>query len=654
MTVPDRYTYEYGANGQTAEVTDNNLNRVARTEYDLADRPRQSELRDGSGNVLYRTNLKYDKLNNLKQFAERVGSEGHTSDYAYDRDNRTTEIAYDGTAHKVGYTYDALGRMATRTAESGVTAGKLTSSYSYVGGGYGTNSTTPLVAKITQGTPAGAAMDFEYEYDTRGNIILEKRGSLTTTYAYDALGQLIRVNDPHDTTSGSSGTTWVYSYDRGGNILSKARYAYTTADTLGTALQTISYTYGDSNWKDKLTAYDGVTITYDAIGNPLSDGTWTYTWGAGRQLRQMSRTGMTVQFKYDHNGLRTQKMVTENGVTTTTNYVLHGKLITHMTRGTDSLHFFYDAQSRPAKVSFNGVMYTYVHNLQGDVTGIHDNEGNLVVEYKYDAWGKPTATVSTLISEDIGELNPFRYRGYVYDKETGLYYLRSRYYSPKLSRFVNADRLIIKSKEWNRNQYIYGSNTPTNRTDVNGNEAKTILSSFLEAVVNTVKKFAQTIASFVKKSIAYVRIQKSLSSSQTFSYTIKSTDRTWMFGAYRDFSTTTLTVIPASNLEDYIFEKWMNENYVNTTPIEEGFSYAIDVLLEFLPDPVPGLGIMLGVPSSFINLVNAGDDTKLAQCIHKAKDNNSGIVIINESYVSPTTLFEKNTYYEFYDYLNGI
>ena len=178
-----------------------------------------------------------------------------------------------------------------------------------------------------------------------------------------------------------------------------------TTGTLGTALQTIPYTYGDSNWKDKLTAYNGQTITYDAIGNPLSDGTWSYTWGAGRQLRQMSRTGMTVQFKYDHNGLRTQKMVTENGVTTTTNYVLHGKLITHMTRGTDSLHFFYDAQSRPAKVSFNGVMYTYVHNLQGDVTGIHDNEGNLVVEYKYDAWGKPTATVSTLIT-DLASINP--------------------------------------------------------------------------------------------------------------------------------------------------------------------------------------------------------------------------------------------------------
>ena len=89
--------------------------------------------------------------------------------------------------------------------------------------------------KITQN-----GISFEYTYDTRGNIISEKRGNLTTTYVYDALGQLIRVNDPHENA------TWVYNYDRGGNILSKVRYAYTTG-ALGTAVETIPYTYSDSN-----------------------------------------------------------------------------------------------------------------------------------------------------------------------------------------------------------------------------------------------------------------------------------------------------------------------------------------------------------------------------------------------------------------------
>ena len=288
-------------------------------------------------------------------FGESVGSETHKTGYTYDNDDRVTEIRYDGDDQKVSYAYDSLGRIASKTSECGADAVRLTSTYEYAEGGCGENSTTPLVKKITQN-----GISFEYTYDTRGNIISEKRNDLTTTYAYDALGQLIRVNDPHENA------TWVYNYDQGGNILSKVKYAYTTEE-LGAALETIPYAYGDANWKDKLTAYNGQTITYDAIGNPLNDGTWTYEWSAGRQLKQMSKEGMTIQFKYDHNGLRTSKIV--NGVET--KYTLHGQKLVHMTVGDDNLHFFYDRQGRPAKVGFNGMIYTYVHNLQGDIVGIH-------------------------------------------------------------------------------------------------------------------------------------------------------------------------------------------------------------------------------------------------------------------------------------------
>ena len=153
----------------------------------------------------------------------------------------------------------------------------------------------------------------------------------------------------------------------------------------------------------------------------------------------------TVEFFYDHNGLRTKKVVTENGVTAATEYTLHGKLITHLKQGSSEMHFFYDAQSRPAMVEFGGIVYTYVHNLQGDIVGIVDSAGALVVEYKYDAWGKPISrSYLTTAYETLGRLNPFLYRGYVYDEETELYYLRSRYYNPTWERFVNADSLIGK------------------------------------------------------------------------------------------------------------------------------------------------------------------------------------------------------------------
>ena len=146
-------------------------------------------------------------------------------------------------------------------------------------------------------------------------------------------------------------------YDRGGNILCKVKYAYTTG-ALGPVQQTIPYVYSDANWKDKLTSYNGQAITYDAIGNPLNDGTWTYEWQAGRQLKRMSKPGMSVEFKYDHNGLRTQKIVTENGVSTITNYTLLGKRITHMSTGNEHLHFFYDKDNQPIKVNYNGSLYT--------------------------------------------------------------------------------------------------------------------------------------------------------------------------------------------------------------------------------------------------------------------------------------------------------
>ncbi len=175
-----------------------------------------------------------------------------------------------------------------------------------------------------------------------------------------------------------------------------------------------------------------------------------------------------VEFAYDHNGLRTQKKVTKaNGTVETTDYTLHGKPVTHLTRGGDKMHFYYDAQGRPAMVNFNTGFYSYVHNLQGDIVGIIDSDGELVVEYKYDAWGKPVS-VRTLTTayETLAEMNPFRYRGYVYDEETGLYYLRSRYYDACKCRFINEDS-FAQLRGFN-NIFSCVRNNPIRFSDPNG------------------------------------------------------------------------------------------------------------------------------------------------------------------------------------------
>ena len=181
-----------------------------------------------------------------------------------------------------------------------------------------------------------------------------------------------------------------------------------------------------------------------------------------------------IDFEYDHNGLRTQKKVVENGITTIYDYTLHGKLITHLTKrvvdldgieSSEELHFFYDAQSRPAFVEYDGTKYRYIHNLQGDIVAIVDAAGNRVVEYKYDAWGKD------LYESDrtLGILNLFRYRGYVWDSEMGFYYLRDRYYCVESRRFINADQILgLKGESLSHNVFGYCSNNPILYEDHSG------------------------------------------------------------------------------------------------------------------------------------------------------------------------------------------
>ena len=107
--------------------------------------------------------------------------------------------------------------------------------------------------------------------------------------------------------------------------------------------------------------------------------------------------------------------------------------------------FTYDASGRPLSVVYNGATYYYILSLQGDVVAILDSSGVSVVEYTYDAWGRLlTTTGSTSGTLDLH--NPLRYRGYIYDYETGLYYLQSRYYNPQFCRFLSADSFVSTAR----------------------------------------------------------------------------------------------------------------------------------------------------------------------------------------------------------------
>ena len=135
-----------------------------------------------------------------------------------------------------------------------------------------------------------------------------------------------------------------------------------------------------------------------------------------------------------------------------------------------TLKFYYDSNGIPFILDYNGTIYFYVTNLQGDVIGLATSEG-MGGYYRYDAWGQiVTMDAASTPYYNALNANPLRYRGYIYDSETGFYYLQSRYYDPAVCRFINADGLIASIGSVNGNNlYSYCFNNPVNLIDQSGN-----------------------------------------------------------------------------------------------------------------------------------------------------------------------------------------
>ena len=278
--------------------------------------------------------------------------------------------------------------------------------------------------------------NYSYTYDSNENITtISLNGSLQQTFTYNSSNELVRVDDA------VVNKTITYDYDYVGNITSVKTYLYTTG-TLGTPLTTQNYTYNSQNQRTDL--------SYDANGNMTELNGYTFGW-TNRRLTSAISEDTNIAYTYNHNGIRTSKTI--NGVTT--NYTVdENNNIIEQTDGTNTIKFVYDSSNSPIYMVFNNVTYYYEKNLQGDIVGILDIDGNLVVTYTYDAWGK-VLTVSGIMAETVGTINPMRYRDYYLDAETGYYYLQSRYYSPDICRFINADEPNVISLNYGN---IVGAN----------------------------------------------------------------------------------------------------------------------------------------------------------------------------------------------------
>ena len=200
------------------------------------------------------------------------------------------------------------------------------------------------------------------------------------------------------------------------------------------------------------------------------------TWGEGRRLKRIAATAGEVTFAYDSDGKRVEK--TGGGIET--KYYYNGSTLSGLVRkaannteaAKTTVQFVYDTQGKPFMLRVNGKTdYFYLYNGLGDVVGLVDSSNQVVVRYQYNSWGKVTSTQDTS-GVSLAMLNPFCYRKYVYDPETGLYCLGSRYYDPEVGRFVNADDfgvIFAKPQElYHKNLYVYCDNNPVVRRDLQG------------------------------------------------------------------------------------------------------------------------------------------------------------------------------------------
>ena len=459
-----RFDYAYDAKGNLAQVGDYRANLWTKYVYDFGGK--LTNLYDTWGRNSF---FGYDNAGQITKIEENINGNKFVIKYQYGDFNNLVKVLF-GTNSSVTYNYNeagqshTLGRLNSAEIKDGDTV-VLNSKLTFEPGDPATGSTTSN--RVSQIDNNGKTID--YTFDKNGNIktITYEKGKANekaTEYFYDALNQLIRENNQ------TLNKTIKYNYDNGGNILSKEEYGYTDKEILTDPAKVSAYTY-DSIWKDKLTSYEGKAITSDEIGNTTAYDGWTLTWDRGRELATMIGNGKSLSFTYNENGIRTTKTVDD----LTTKYQLIGDAVAYETNGADNIYYTYGTDNNLISMNLNKEEYYYVRNAQNDIIGLLNSDKVQVASYTYDSWGKLISITDkdgndvTHDTTHIGYKNPYRYRGYRYDNETGLYYLQSRYYNPEWGRFINADDYLGQQGELlNHNLFAYCTNNPVNNYDPNG------------------------------------------------------------------------------------------------------------------------------------------------------------------------------------------
>lgn len=441
-------TKNYNADGRLYKIEDSVSNRNALITYD--DYGNIIKFEEGASPDLLTETFEY----NGRGLLDRVDFRGIVSrveSYTYSDDSDAALIEISSGNLKIKQVADLNGRLTNNNIFCGLKEiSNETITYrkegnhatfmplkkSYKNFVKQTLTNTPQNPFITPTVPTNESTI--YTYDSFGNIeTISQEGVLVAKYHYDKLNRLMREDNYQ------FDATYCFEYDCNGNITFKRTYKL---NSIGQMSGMSIYSYD----KDKLISYNSDEFEYDNIGNPTYYRNKFAEWSKGKLLTYFD--GNT--FEYDGQRRRIKK----NNISFY--YDSQNRLI----KQSDGLEFLYKGYE-VVGLKYKNNYYYYRKDMQGNVIAILDSEGKKVVVYCYDAWGahklKVLQNSSTEITE-VASLNPFTYRSYYYDGETGLYYLNSRYYDPVVGRFLNMDSVAYADAGVlnGLNLYAYCLNNP--------------------------------------------------------------------------------------------------------------------------------------------------------------------------------------------------
>lgn len=438
-------------------------------DYDLLNRP---TVLHGPAGVLHA--VTYDELGRTKTIESpgctcayeydqvgrpvtvRSGLKSHPSEthYEYDAAGRVKAMVEPTGDHRA-YAYDAAGRLSAMQIDGlgavdiSRNAGGEPTSLKWPNGGHIDYSydTSGRLASMGYVDPGGAAIaSFAYTYDALGNVQSVSEAGRKTEYRYDDNARLLSV------TSGRGGGE-SYAYDVEGNLtnigaLNPGEIKYDPANKL---VQTGNVQWGYDQRGNLVSKSGGIAYRYDDLGRLVRIDFADHTYAA---------------YAYDAVGRRVQKDI--NG--TITRYAYNGAHLIAEFDGNDQPHARYvyaPGIDRPLAMSRDGKWYYFVRDRIGSIRALLDETGRQIEAYDYTAYGAPLGQAQANGRHTISALHPFGFAGREYDAESGLYYMRARYYDPAVGRFIQRDLMGIAAGS---NLYAYVDGNPVGRRDPLGLE----------------------------------------------------------------------------------------------------------------------------------------------------------------------------------------